>query len=481
MAAGAPKEGLLSASVASTSAPGSLSTAAATTATSGGAMDPPPRRSLLTRSFGELTMNGVRHSALTLTSTALGGGVLSVSYVMRLAGFGLGALMLVTGAALAFLGCSKLMWMTNETNQATYAALFSHCAGPRAGPVLDAMLFVYGNGSCVGYFVFLGDFIPQLIALAAGRSAGPAWWRDVAIFGSVLVLLPVVVQRDTSCFRFIAPVSIVALLYMGTVVAFKTPAEFSEHDGEPGYGRPHLVQSSVEGWLNAFALCIFAFNCHINVVPVAGQMVRPTKTRITKVSAQVNLLQLCFYMLIGVTGYMSFLEDTPQDILKGYKSTDPWCAGGRVLLSCTMLVAVVLNLNPTVRSGLQILDYFRPGSPPLMPSPAASPREGQLPRPAAAPEAPQQGDRARVLVTVACLVVQACIAVKVPGVADVLGLLGATVATCMMLVIPAICMDKVMEKTSKMRAQQAILLFFSAVAFASVPMKIYRIFHPAGP
>ncbi|CAK0880753.1 unnamed protein product [Prorocentrum cordatum] len=86
MAAGAPKEGLLSASVASTSAPGSLSTAAATTATSGGAMDPPPRRSLLTRSFGELTMNGVRHSALTLTSTALGGGVLSVSYVMRLAG-----------------------------------------------------------------------------------------------------------------------------------------------------------------------------------------------------------------------------------------------------------------------------------------------------------------------------------------------------------------------------------------------------------
>lgn len=32
----------------------------------------------------------------------------------------------------------------------TYAAVFSHCAGPRAGPVLDAMLFTFGMGSCIG-------------------------------------------------------------------------------------------------------------------------------------------------------------------------------------------------------------------------------------------------------------------------------------------------------------------------------------------
>ena len=27
------------------------------------------------------------------------------------------------------------------------------------------MLFVYGNGACVGYMVFIGDFIPAIIAL----------------------------------------------------------------------------------------------------------------------------------------------------------------------------------------------------------------------------------------------------------------------------------------------------------------------------
>jgi amino acid permease len=383
--------------------------------------------------------------------------------------------MLVIGAFLAFLGMSKLMVMTNETGQVTYAALFSHCAGPRAGPVLDAMLFVYGNGSCVGYFVFLGDFIPSLLALATGHKnyikECPPWWRTVAILTCAVLLLPLTLQRDVSAFRFVAPISITSLVYMAFVVASKCPSEYSDHAGKPEFGHVGFIEPSLEIF-DAFALCIFAFNCHINVVPVAEKMVRPTKTRIVKVSSQVNILQLCFYLLIGVTGYLSFLGGTPQDLLRGYDSKDPWVAGGRVLLSCTMLVAIVLNLNPTVRSGLQIVDYFRGDTTPLL---AASPRHDSQGT-ASFSEAPEQGKMVRVCLTVVCIFCQAGIAIKVPGVADVLGLLGATVATAMMLAIPAYCMGKVMPKTWQSRLQQAVLLLFALISVASVPVKIYRMF-----
>jgi len=394
--------------------------------------------------------------------------------MMKVSGIGLGVLMLVTGACLAFLGVSKLMWMTNETGHTNYAALFSHCGGPRAGPVLDGMLFVYGCGSCVGDFVFLGDFIPSLIALATGRHEQPypAFWRDFAILGTAVLLLPLTLRRDTSILRFVAPISILALMYMALVVASKAPLEYHQNVGQPGFGEAAVANVTLD-LFQAFAICIFAFNCHINVVPVAEKMVRPTKTRITKVSIQVNLLQLCFYLLIGVTGYLSFLDKTPEDILRGYMPTDPWVAGGRVLLTFTMLVAIVLNLNPTVRSGLQLIDYFRPESPIAMPSPSNSPRRGPA-RPDAGDEESEKARIARTVLTTVCIFSQAAVAVQVPGVADVLGLLGATVATAMMLIIPAYCMEKVMPKTRMLRVQQAVMLLFAAVAFASVPLKFLK-------
>lgn len=53
----------------------------------------------------------------------------------------------------------------------------------------------------------------------------------------------------------------------------------------------------------AFSLCVFAFNCHLNVVPIADQLNRPTSDRLRKISARVNIFQWLFYSLIGVTGH----------------------------------------------------------------------------------------------------------------------------------------------------------------------------------
>merc|ERR1740130_1762444 len=97
---------------------------------------------------------------------------------------------------MAYLSTIALMRISSELGHASYASLFAHCAGPRAGPILDAMLFIYGNGTCVGYFVFLGDFIPALVKLAAPDGAGWIQSRWLAISASGLVILPLVLQKE---------------------------------------------------------------------------------------------------------------------------------------------------------------------------------------------------------------------------------------------------------------------------------------------
>lgn len=238
----------------------------------------------------------------------------------------------------------------------------------------------------------------------------------------------------------------------------------------------------------AFSLCVFAFNCHLNVVPVAGRLMRPTKTRIIKISSRVNLLQFCFYTLIGVSGYLSFLSDTPQDIIKGYNANDVMVVGGRVMLSLTMLVAIPLNVNPSVKSAMQLYDYMSGGEPIAVQSPSASPRASPQASPESSPTMPrapaitQEGpappsrkaETFRITLTIMCAICEAGVAIVVPGVADVLSLLGATVATAMMLVIPAYCMGVIMPPGWKNTSQRVVLYFFAAVSAASVPLKLLR-------
>merc|ERR1712039_1013176 len=135
------------------------------------------------------------------------------------------------------------------------------------------------------------------------------------------------------------------------------------------------------------------------------------------------------------------------------------------------------------RSGLQIWEYFNAG-PALVDasptdSPLASPRTShpaspQKVRPGSLQSPPEPVERhlPRILLALICLVLQAGLACVVPGVADVLGLLGATVATAMMLIIPAYAMSKVHVPTRCYRVQQAVLLIFAIVSVSSVPIKI---------
>eukprot|EP00928_Gymnodinium_smaydae_P004018 TRINITY_DN11410_c0_g5_i1.p1 TRINITY_DN11410_c0_g5~~TRINITY_DN11410_c0_g5_i1.p1 ORF type:complete len:488 (+),score=96.61 TRINITY_DN11410_c0_g5_i1:76-1539(+) len=425
----------------------------------------------LDRSFGPLTVNGLRHSMLTLTSTALGGGVLSVAYVMSICGVALGCLMLMMGALLSFFGTRALMQMSTRTGCNTYAALFSHCAGAKAGPILDAMLFIYGNGSCVGYMVFIGDFLTAIMRLLTNDGAhGPAWLcnRTTLIAGAAALMIPLVLPRDIAVLRYVSPVSILALIYMALVVAFKAPALYQQHIEDPSFGGVHLFNPNIH-FFEAFSICVFAFNCHLNVVPVAGVFVRPTRARITKVSANVNILQLAFYCLIGITGYMAFLGQTCSDIIKDYPPDDPFVAGGRFMLTCTMMVAIPVNINPTIKSALQIKEYFQPSDPLLDASPASSPGDS------GAASAPPRNESLRVALTLGCLACQAAVAVLVPQVGTILSLLGATVATAMMLVIPAFAIGVILPRSWKRNSQRFLLYGFALVSVASVPMTVLEI------
>jgi len=282
--------------------------------------------------------------------------------------------------------------------------------------------------------------------------------------------------------KYITPLSIFSLAYVTVVIAAKTHGNWHEHAGKNDYGNLVWCTWSLH-MFEAWALCVFAFNCHINVVPVAANLIRPTKARVLKISAWVNWLQASFYLLIALTGYLSFLGATDQDILNDYGSKDPLMVLARFMLTLSMLVAIPLNMFPTVRCCLSVLQSCTGQTNLMVPSPQPTPAIS----PEASPNPARQGfDNAmleppsdtkkwpRILCATVLSLCSAGVAVFVPGVATILGLLGGSLSTFMMLWIPAFLIGKLCDHTTGNLLKQVILYALGVCSFVSVPLKIVK-------
>merc|ERR1719188_118655 len=90
-------------------------------------------KTLYARAFSPLTAGGIRQSVFTLVQTALGGGVLTISYMLRLTGCAVGTSLLFVCGLVAFAGMRILMRSAVKLKVYTFSGLLSKCLGAMSG------------------------------------------------------------------------------------------------------------------------------------------------------------------------------------------------------------------------------------------------------------------------------------------------------------------------------------------------------------
>ena len=316
--------------------------------------------SLQQRLLRPLTKGGIRQSVITLTSTAVGGGVLTLPYAMSQTGVLLGSGILILSALASIAGIEILMRKTTECGAVQYGELVGkHIKG--FGTIFDIALTVYGFGVQIAYLNFLGDFFPTL---SNQVSLFPPWLRangdgDTArivwMWLCLVVVIPLSIPKRLSALRYCSVVAGVALIFMAGLIIGMTPSEWSKRGNK---GSDVQMVSLNWNFFTAMGNFIFAYNCHLNVVPVASELVEGQPRRIRKIAITSVLMQVTFYLFIAICGYCTFLGGTNQDVLAGYDATI-WTTLGRLLLALTLLFALPINLNPTLRSLLRVCDKIR--------------------------------------------------------------------------------------------------------------------------
>lgn len=309
-----------------------------------------PRNRGSPRWFRPLTKGGLRSSIITLTSTAVGGGMLTLPYCLAQVGIIPGVIMLVMAGYVSIISQEMLMLKTVESGAVQYGELVGSKI-KEFGILFDALLCFYGLGVQVVYLLFVADFAQQVTKQwVPGVEAFQS--RDFWIWSSLLVVVPLGIPKKLTSLRYCSILAAVTLTYMTLLVVIESPHYISQIKSPSEYTWFNFDWNFFE----ALGNFIFVYNCHLNVVPVASEMAMPTSRRISSVAWRAVVVQVSIYIVLAIAGYLSFAGATKNAIVDNYAEDDNAALFSKFLLLLTLLIAMPINLNPTLRSLLRLFD-----------------------------------------------------------------------------------------------------------------------------
>jgi amino acid permease len=301
-----------------------------------------------------------RASVLALASTAFGSGVLALPWVFSELGIVLAVFVLFSAGFASLLSQQLLANAAYATGLDSFASITTSALGERTAAALDVIIFIYTFGSCVGYFVFIEEFGPELCV-----SLGLPTWIDgkvLVIAFAICPLTPLCALRSLATLRYATLFSVAALVVVALTIVFVTPSKAEELGRREGsrslqwWLQPHL--SSWTSFPSALAICFYSYCCHVNLFAKYRELDAPTAHRVSKVLVRSVVLEAVVYVFVGVCGFLAFGEAchedvpatawpscTPVNVLASKRFDSLPGTVARVAMIITLLVCIPLNLS----------------------------------------------------------------------------------------------------------------------------------------
>jgi len=240
----------------------------------------------------------------------------------------------------------------------------------------------------------------------------PSWVSSrifVTAVLSVIGVLPLASLKNFNTLRFSSTIAIVSVTFTVFVIIFKSAQHL------------HLdVKSEIQpfilgyGIFDALPLITFAFGCHLQIVPIFGELKNnDVPSRINIVILCTNLVCVILYSLTGVFGYLQFFGAVEGNILKNYPDTDVLANVARAVLS----FVIVCHYPPSNYCCRAAMDYLF-----FSKAKASTPR--------------------RLAWTVIIWGLAFVVAITLPQINIVFGLIGATANSLVVFIFPAIFLIK---------------------------------------
>ncbi|XP_047436536.1 putative sodium-coupled neutral amino acid transporter 7 isoform X1 [Mugil cephalus] len=380
-----------------------------------------------------------------VVNAALGAGLLNFPAAFSMAG-GVTAGIMLQMFMLIFIisGLVILGYCSQVSNEGTYQEVVRATCGKVTGIICEVAIAVYTFGTCIAFFIVIGDQLDRLIGAVAhdadGVISGP-WYTDrkfTIVVTAVVVILPLSIPKEIGFQKYASAISVMGTWYVTIVVIIKYI--WPDKEVSPGY-----IPSSSASWtavFNAMPTICFGFQCHVSCVPVFNSMSRKALKPWGLVVTLSMIICLFVYTGTGVCGFLTFGSSVNQDVLMSYPSNDIAVAVARAfIVICVVTSYPILHFcGRAVIEGLWL--RF----------------QGEQ-----VEVCVRREQRRRILQTLVWFVVTLVLALFIPDIGRVISLIGG-LAACFIFVFPGLClMQAKLSETDSRSASWHTLVILAIV------------------
>lgn len=354
-----------------------------------------------------------------------------------------------------------------DRGSASFFAL-SQITYPNAAVVFDAAIAIKCFGVGVSYLIIIGDLMPGVVLGFVHEHAVASFLLDRRFWVTVfmLIVIPLSFLRRLDSLKYTSVIALMSIGYLVILVVYHFAVEDTVPTDTAGhrlYQTPlRILQwKSVVATLSSFPVIVFAYTCHQNMFSILNEIADNRPSRTTGVIAFSIGSAASIYVLVAITGYLSFGNEIGGNIVAQYIPSVSTTIGRAAIVvlvmfsyplqvhPCRASVDAVLKWRPRgklvshVRSVLDrhafaAHDTSPPRHEPLLAStrPVVKARDSEI------------GDVRFAAITTVIIVLSYIVAMTVSSLEAVLAYVGSTGSTSISFILPGLFYYKISSPDS---------------------------------
>lgn len=212
-----------------------------------------------------------------------------------------------------FLGAFAAIWsnkiigrLASQHDVYSLSQLARLAGGKFLEEALSIMILLYMFGACIAFQIIITQlfkYVCSKFGMSEDLTCDSCYRLSIyqAVPTAVFILLPLSLKKDMSAFRYVSLASIGALLYTGILLLVELPSYF-RHFKQTANVRPAYWDWNI---FPGCAITFFAYTCQVQLLPIYGELQRPSYERLSKVINRSIFIDFVFYFTIAIAGYLS--------------------------------------------------------------------------------------------------------------------------------------------------------------------------------
>ena len=191
-------------------------------------------------------------------------------------------------------------------------------------------MFLLAYGAMVAYLLIIKDTVPPLIGLYDGTER-----EIILVVTSLIVIVPLSCMRDMATLSYTSFLSVTCDAILVIFVTVYSPIQ-STMEENGGFGEVLLDKSIRPTVFVGLGIISTAMACQHSCFIVHNSLENNSEERWAKVTSQSLTMAFFMCIVLAVSGYLGYLDDTFGDVLNNFEPDSVVANGARGLLAITM-------------------------------------------------------------------------------------------------------------------------------------------------